>query len=42
MLKLTPFSSVCLLALLSASTPAAVDLVTVPSREGVQLTIYNS
>jgi hypothetical protein len=31
-----------LLAALAAPAPAAVDLVTIPTREGTQLTIYNS
>jgi hypothetical protein len=31
-----------LLAALAVESPAAVDLVTIPRREGVQLTIYNS
>ncbi len=34
--------AILLLAGLAAEAPAAVDLVTVPRREGTQLTIYNS
>jgi hypothetical protein len=37
-----PIQALFLLVLLPASSLAAVDLVTLPSREGTQLTIYNS
>ena len=33
---------VSVFALLSVTAEADVDLVTIPTREGVQLTIYNS
>src|SRR5512137_1909687 len=36
------FASLALLAVLVAPAFAAVDLVTIPTREGTQLTIYNS
>jgi hypothetical protein len=42
MLKRVFWASLGLFLALSASTQAAVDLVTVPTREGTQLTIYNS
>jgi len=35
-------AAILLLVALAGNTPAAVDLVTVPTREGTQLTIYNS
>ncbi|MGA2065788.1 MAG: hypothetical protein ABSG86_12500, partial [Thermoguttaceae bacterium] len=38
----TPWLTLILLAGLATPSPAAVDLVTLPTREGTQLTIYNS